>query len=64
MKTREPLSLIDSVAVAAILGTRRSHVLSMARAGVIPCIHVGRLVRFNEKEVLEWIESRRFPSNS
>lgn len=46
--------LIDASAAGALLGVPASWVLAEARAGRIPHIRLGRYVRFDPDEVLDW----------
>lgn len=51
--TRKPL--IDADAVAERLGVRRFTVYDLARSGALPCVRLGRSIRFDEDVIEEWI---------
>jgi excisionase family DNA binding protein len=40
---------------AALLRVTPNRVYELAKRGVIPCVRVGRQVRFSEEHLLEWI---------
>ena len=41
--------------LALLLGVSRITIFKLAKAGRIPCFHVGTCVRFDPKEVAEWL---------
>ncbi len=45
--------------IAVILRIARKTVITMAREGRIPCIRVGRFVRFDHGEIQRWIDGQR-----
>ncbi len=45
--------------VAQMFGIARKTVLVWARQGQIPCVRVGRFVRFDPAEIDRWLDSRR-----
>ncbi len=45
--------------VAEILNVSRKTVVVMAREARIPCIRVGRLIRFDPNEISRWIGKNR-----
>jgi excisionase family DNA binding protein len=49
--------LLDADAVAQRLGVPRSWVLESARSGAMPCVRLGRYVRFDLADVEAWLES-------
>ena len=51
--------LLDAKDVAKLLNVPASWVLEHARAGTIPCIRLGRYVRFDGADVFAWVESCR-----
>ena len=53
--------LLDAVAVAERLGVPRSWVLESARSGAIPCVHLGRYVRFDLDDVEAWLQDCKQP---
>jgi excisionase family DNA binding protein len=46
--------------LAKLLGVTRQHIYKMAAASVIPCFRIGTAVRFDPKQVAEWL-TRRMP---
>jgi excisionase family DNA binding protein len=55
--------LVDAAAIAERLGVPRSWVLESARSGAIPCVRLGRYVRFSE-DIDRWLESCKQPGRS
>jgi excisionase family DNA binding protein len=53
--------LVDASAVAERLGVPKSWVLESARSGAMPCVRLGRYVRFDEDDVDRWLESCKQP---
>lgn len=49
--------LLTAEEVAEMLRIPKAHVYELARRGKIPCTRIGRLVRFPQARILEWIES-------
>ena len=49
--------LLDAREVADRLGVPRSWVLESARSGAMPCVRLGRYVRFDLADVEAWLES-------
>ena len=49
--------LVDATEIATRLSVPKSWVLESARSGAMPCIRLGRYVRFNEADVDAWLES-------
>jgi excisionase family DNA binding protein len=47
--------LLDSVAAAALLNVRVSWVRDAARLGKLPCLRVGRHLRFTRMMLEEWL---------
>ena len=45
--------------VAEMILVARKTIMVMAREGRIPCIRIGRLVRFDAAEIDRWIDSQR-----
>jgi excisionase family DNA binding protein len=62
-KSREMLSepLLRPEDVASLLGVKRSSVYEYARAGGLPCIKVGRHLRFLRADIEQWVLRRRRP---
>lgn len=50
--------LLDAEQVAAWLGVKESWVLTEARAERLPCVRLGKYVRFRPADIDEWIDSR------
>jgi excisionase family DNA binding protein len=55
--SREPLQDVSAVGVQ--LGLSREAVWELVRAGQLPCIHIGRRVRFDPDEVAVWVDKHR-----
>lgn len=55
--------LLDAAAVAALLGVPRSTVLGYTHAAhdPLPCLRVGRHVRFQREAVQIWLSRRQGP---
>ncbi|MDI6711606.1 MAG: helix-turn-helix domain-containing protein [Anaerosomatales bacterium] len=51
--------LVDAEEAARILRVPKSWVYKMAREGRIPCRRLGKYVRFDLRELLEWARSQR-----
>ena len=56
--------LVDAGEVAARLGVPKSWVLESARSGAIPCVRLGRYVRFDVADVDAWIASCKQPGRA
>ncbi len=52
-------NLLTPEDVAQMLGVARKTVVVWARLGQIPCVRVGRLVRFDPAEIDRWLDNRR-----
>ena len=52
MQTR----LIDVKSVAERLGEKPATVYDYARQGILPCVRLGRKVKFDPKAIERWIE--------
>jgi excisionase family DNA binding protein len=50
--------LLDSAAAAALLNVRVSWVRDAARTGRLPCLRVGRHLRFTRAMLEEWLDGR------
>lgn len=50
--------LIDARTMAAQLSIKSSWLLEMARQGRVPCVRLGKYVRFRPVDVLAWSESQ------
>jgi excisionase family DNA binding protein len=63
MSEREPVHLLDAAGAARLLAVPTSWVLEEARHNRIPHIRLGRYVRFDGDELLDWARNRsRGPS--
>jgi excisionase family DNA binding protein len=49
--------LVDAVAIAELLSVPKTWVLEQARNGSMPCVRLGRYVRFSEADVRKWVDS-------
>ena len=54
MSDAPKLLLVDEV--AEMLRCPRRHVQELAKAGILPAVHLGTRIRFREDQVLRWIE--------
>src|SRR5512139_2121512 len=61
MKATEmpPLRLLRAEEVAKMLGCSKWYVYALAERGELPCIRIGRTVRFEYKAVEEFVNQRR-----
>jgi excisionase family DNA binding protein len=49
--------LLQADEVAAMLGVSVQRVYALAREGLLPSVKLGRQVRFDSKQLEEWIKS-------
>lgn len=60
---RLPIRLVEPLltasAAAALLSVRTSWVYDAARSGDLPCVHVGKHVRFLRSDLERWIAEQR-----
>lgn len=49
------MRLLTASEVAQMLQVTRNRVYELARSGRIPCVHIGRQVRFEESALREWM---------
>ena len=56
--------LLDARAVAERLSVPETWVRESARAGAMPCVRLGRYVRFDLADVEAWIESCKQPGRA
>ena len=49
------MQLLTAEQVAETLQVSKLRVYEMARLGIIPCVRMGRQIRFDEKALYEWI---------
>ncbi len=49
------MKILLATEAAALLRVTPTRVYELAKRGVIPCVRVGRQVRFCEEHLLEWI---------
>lgn len=53
--------LLDAAAIAERLGVPKTWVLESARSGAMPCVRLGRYVRFDLADVERWLEECKRP---
>lgn len=53
------MALLTATEVGELLGRSTKWVLAQAAEGQIPSFKVGRAVRFDEREIDSWLDSRR-----
>ena len=58
-----PAKLIDVRELAALLHVPVSWLYERTRAGAIPCIRLGKYIRFNPQEVLAFFRSKSANGN-
>jgi excisionase family DNA binding protein len=56
---RPDRDLIDSEAVAELIGSPRRHVHNLVASRAIPHYKIGGRLRFDRAEILAWIEASR-----
>jgi excisionase family DNA binding protein len=56
--------LLDAKAIAEKLGVPETWVRESARSGAIPCVRLGRYVRFDPADVEAWIDSCKTPGRA
>jgi len=56
--------LLTASEVSDLLAVPSGWILECARTGDLPCVRLGRYVRFRRSSVLEWIEERERESQS
>lgn len=53
--------LLDAKAIAERLGVPETWVRESARSGAMPCVQLGRYVRFDLADVERWLEECKRP---
>jgi excisionase family DNA binding protein len=53
--------LLNAGEVAELLSVPKTWVLESARSGALPCVRLGRYVRFDEADVRAWLDSCKQP---
>jgi prophage regulatory protein len=53
--------LLTPQQIADVLGVQKSTIYQWTHQGYIPHVKLGKLVRFREKAVMEWVEKRSEP---
>ena len=53
--------LLTAAEIAGLLSLPKTWVLESARSGAIPCVRLGRYVRFDEADVRAWLDSCKQP---
>jgi excisionase family DNA binding protein len=56
--------LLDAKAVAERLGVPETWVRESARSGAMPCVRLGRYVRFDLADVEAWLEECKRPGRA
>jgi excisionase family DNA binding protein len=56
--------LLNAAAIAERLGVPESWVRESARSGAMPCVRLGRYVRFDLEDVEKWIEECKRPGRA
>ena len=56
--------LLTAEEVAELLAVPVSWVRESSRSGAIPCVRLGRYVRFERESVLSWLEECKQPGRS
>jgi excisionase family DNA binding protein len=51
----ERTRLLLAQEAAKLLRVTPNRLYDLAKRGIVPCIHIGRQVRFHEKLLLDWI---------
>ena len=59
MVTRQDESLFTVREVARYLGVSEKTIRRMVAAGWIPCVRIGRAIRFLPGDVFRWVSARR-----
>ena len=52
---------LDAAEVAELLSVPKTWVLESARSGALPCVRLGRYVRFDRGDVEAWVASCKQP---
>jgi excisionase family DNA binding protein len=53
--------LLDAGEVAEMLAVPKTWVLESARSGALPCVRLGRYVRFDRDDLEAWVASCKHP---
>ena len=56
--------LLDAKEIAEMLGVPESWVRESARSGAMPCVRLGRYVRFDLADVERWVDDRKQPGRA
>ena len=56
--------LLDAKAIAEHLGVPESWIQESARSGAIPCVRLGRYVRFDLHDVEAWLQECKQPGRA
>lgn len=59
-----PDRLLTAAEVAERLGVPKTWVLESARSGAMPCVRLGRYVRFQWADVERWLEECKQPGRA
>jgi excisionase family DNA binding protein len=55
------MKLLLAAEAAALLRLSENRVYELAKRGLIPCVRIGRQIRFPEDKLLAWIEAGGSP---
>ena len=59
MQRATPKRLIDARELSQLLSVKVSTIYKWVHEGKIPHYKLGRLVRFSEREVMDWVDNQR-----
>jgi len=51
------VGLLKAKDVAELLSVKPSRVYELARRGLLPCVRLGRNVRFDPEQIRQWVEN-------
>jgi len=49
------MKLLDAFQVAELLAVSPKHIYRLAREGLLPCVRVGRRIRFDKEQIDRWV---------
>jgi len=53
------LSLLTPEEISKILNVKLSTIYKWTHMGTIPFIKIGKLIRFKEEDIMEWVEKKK-----
>ena len=56
---RQRTTLLDAIEVAGILKVAKDTVYQWVKRYALPCVRFGDCIRFDPKQLADWLESRR-----